>query len=193
VLKTYLQVSTSNLKTVYDKISILLANQHVEFEAAIAHNQTHTPHTARHPFYAPLLSKVSNYALGKLWEQRHQLASPDPLPPCTGSFINTMGLPCAHEMRSRLADNGTLLLADIHPHWHLLPLIPAVAEPLILEPAIANPRGRPGAPQERAWRPLNRAGRARESLSSTRRNPSAFELAELPLRNQTRSNHQNNH
>jgi hypothetical protein len=186
VLKKYLQVSTGDLKTVYDRVSLLLINQHVEFEAAIAHNRTHTPHTARHLFYAPLLNRVSNYALGKLWEQRQRLSNPDPLPRCTGTFTKTMGLPCAHQMQDRFRDNGTLLLADIHAHWYLLPLAPAAAEPLILEPAVAKPRGRPAADQEFRRRPLNRATRAREPISSTRRNPSAFELAELPVRNRTR-------
>ena len=97
-----------------------------------------------------------------------------------------MGLPCAHQMKDRLNDNGTLLLADIHSHWYLLPLVPAAVEPLILEPAIAQPQGCPAAEQGPCHQPMNRATQTREPLSSTRRNPSAFELAEFPVCDQTR-------
>jgi hypothetical protein len=38
ILKSYLQVSTGDLRSVYDKITLLLKNQHIEFNAAVAHN-----------------------------------------------------------------------------------------------------------------------------------------------------------
>jgi hypothetical protein len=66
VLKTYLQVSTGDLFTVYNKSKLLLLNQHTEFEADIADNKRRTPHTSRDPFYAELLGRISSFALRKL-------------------------------------------------------------------------------------------------------------------------------
>ena len=40
ILKSYLQVSTSDLRTVYEKITLLLVNEHVKFEAGIAQDRT---------------------------------------------------------------------------------------------------------------------------------------------------------
>jgi transposase-like protein len=65
-LKKYLQVSTGNLKLVFDKISLLLTSQHAKYNADIARNKTITPHTARHPLYSQLLGRISNYALNQL-------------------------------------------------------------------------------------------------------------------------------
>ena len=85
-VKTYLQVSTGNLKMVYDNISLLLANQHIAYEAGVAINQSRLPHHATHPLFAPLLDRISHFALGKIWDQKFRLSSPQALAPCTHTF-----------------------------------------------------------------------------------------------------------
>jgi hypothetical protein len=65
-LKSYLQVSIGDLKDIYDKITLLLTNQHIEYDGAITHNQTQTPHTANEAFYSQLVRRISNFALGQL-------------------------------------------------------------------------------------------------------------------------------
>jgi hypothetical protein len=137
-LKSYLQVSTGDLKAVYDKITLLLTNRFAEFKAAVNSNKMRIPHTARDIFYAPLIGQISSYALGKLWDERRRLSSTNPLPSCTGSFRRSMGMPCAHDMQERLIEQGTLQLDDIHYHWYLATPIPHVMEPLVLEPAREN-------------------------------------------------------
>jgi hypothetical protein len=119
VLKSYLQVSTSNLKVVYNNITLLLTNQFAEFETTVDSNKMRIPYTAQDIFYAPLIGQISSYALGKLWDEQHRLSSPDPFPSCTGSFQRSMGMPCAHDMQERLIKQGTLRLDDIHHHWYL--------------------------------------------------------------------------
>jgi hypothetical protein len=121
----------------------MLVNQHSEFDGAIVHNKTRTPHTARDPFYTQLIGRISNYALGRLWDQRHLLSKPESLPHCSHSFMQSMGLPCAHQMQQQLKENGTLTIDDIHPHWHFLPRTPLTVIPLVLNPAIAKVWGRP--------------------------------------------------
>ena len=69
MLKSYLQVSTGDLRVVYDKISLLLISRFNEFEAAVNHNKLHIPHIAQDSFYRLLISQVSSFALGKLWDQ----------------------------------------------------------------------------------------------------------------------------
>ena len=96
-----------------------------------------TPHTARTALYTQLLGRISNYSLGKLWDQRFRLTSPDPLPPCSGSFTLSMGLPCAHRIQKRLRQNEVLTLDDIHAHWYFNPHSVPTMIPLILDPAIA--------------------------------------------------------
>jgi MULE transposase domain len=176
-LKSYLQISTGDLKSVFDKITIMLTNQHAEYDGAIAHNRTRTPHTTNNPFYSQLLGRISNYTLGQLWNQRYRLTNIDSLTKCTGRFSNSMGLPCAHTIQSRLHENGYLTIDDIHPHWHFLPRVPSTATPLVLEPAIAQTRGRPSI------QPSTRMTRTRLIASSTRRSPSAFERLDTSKEN----------
>jgi hypothetical protein len=64
-----LQVSTGDLKTVFEKIQLLLENDHEEHDGALAIDLTRIPHTARDPLYGQLIGRVSNFALGKIWEQ----------------------------------------------------------------------------------------------------------------------------
>jgi hypothetical protein len=175
VLKSYLQVSTGDLKAVYDKITLLLKNRFAEFEAAVDSNKIRIPHTARDPFYTPLVGQISSYALGKLWDERYRLNSTDPLSPCTGSFRRTMGMPCAHDMQDRLVERGTLQLDDIHHHWYLAAPLPRVMEPLVLEPAQENPKRKAQLPRTQGRRG-NRASRARIAASSTQRDSSEFEV-----------------
>jgi hypothetical protein len=188
ILKKYLQVSTGDLKMVFEKISLLLTNQHVEYDGAVGKDQMKTPHFARNALYSQLLGRVSNFALGKIDDQRFRLIKPEPLALCTSRFTTSMGLPCAHQIQELLKEDRALTLADIHPHWyfHAAPRLEMM--PLVLEPAVAQVRGRPSTQEDHTRaRPLNRAARTRQALSSTRREPSAFELVDLPVRARTRS------
>jgi hypothetical protein len=51
-VKTYLQVSTGNLKMVYDSISLLLSNQFMAYKAEVVMNKSRAPHTVRDALYA---------------------------------------------------------------------------------------------------------------------------------------------
>jgi hypothetical protein len=171
---------------VYNNISLLLTNQHASYEAEVAMNKSQAPHTAMDPLYSQLLGRISNYALGQIWRQKLLLASPDPLPECTGTFRSSMGMPCAHEIRVRLAESGFLTLEDVHPHWHFLPRMPEVAQPLILNPAIAVTQGRPAEARGQPTRRLNCAAKACQ-INPTLRQPSAFELIDQPHSNMSRN------
>jgi MULE transposase domain len=144
-IKSYLQVSTSDLKKVFDKIATMLTGQHAEYKVGLEINKSRTPHVNKDPFYEQLLGRVSHYVLGKLWDQRYHLQHLDQLPKCTRLFMSSMGLPCAHIMQQRIQDGGQLLLEDIHSHWHLFEQTALAIQPLVLEPAMVIAKGRPGS------------------------------------------------
>jgi hypothetical protein len=82
-----------------------------------------------------------------------------------------MGLPCYHTIYQRKLTSGVIYLEDIHPHWYFSrpePGLAAISHPLpVLNPQVIQGRGRPrGA--------LGIGGRV--APTSTRREPSAFEL-----------------
>src|SRR3954452_16299674 len=107
-----------------------------------------------------------------------------------------MGMPCAHDMQDRLIEQGTLQLDDIHHHWYLVTPLPRVMEPLVLEPArenlgrrvqLSKVQSRRGNRASRARTSTSQAGtvtsrahpairRTRAATSSTKRNPSEFEV-----------------
>jgi hypothetical protein len=182
-----LQVSTGDLKIVFEKIRLLLKNDHMEHDSALAMDLTHIPHTARDPLYSQLIGRVSNFALGKIWEQRHRLVVSELLPPCTRTFSSSMGLPCAHQIQQRLRENQVLQLEDVHQHWYYNLRIAFSMDPLVLDPAIAQTRGRPAADVQPPKRKTNRATKARQAISSTRRNPSRFEQVARVAKRTTRS------
>jgi hypothetical protein len=95
-LKSCLQISTGNLKTVYKKITLLLTHQHTKYNGVVKRSKSRIPHIAIDLFYGCLLNRISNCALGKLWEQRHHLVNLDSLPVSTNSFSKSMRLPCAY-------------------------------------------------------------------------------------------------
>ncbi|CAG8589426.1 19464_t:CDS:2, partial [Racocetra persica] len=85
MLKKYLQVSTGNLHTMYEKILLLLENQYNEIKAMISKDKTHILHTQNISFYSRLISKVSLFALRRIHEQYLKVScaiTNNPLKPC---------------------------------------------------------------------------------------------------------------
>jgi len=179
-IKGNLQVSTGDLKTVYNKITMMLLGQYSEHDAAVDSDRSRTPHAIKGPFYEQLLSRISHYALGRLWNQQYRLKQPKQLPHCTELFTKSMGLPCAHIMQQKLYEGITLTLEDIHSHWHLHTQAPLIALPLVLEPAVTVPKGRPRLQTENQKPRENRVTRNRKALSFTRRDLSTFERIPKP-------------
>jgi hypothetical protein len=167
-LKHYLQVSTSDLKTVLDKIALMLANQHVEHKATLALAQSRLPHDVNIPLFVELIGRVIPFALRKVLIQYQRAL---PLPECMKAFTTSMGLPCAHIIQERRFHQEDIYLHDFHPHWHFVRPDPnaspgniQLGPVMVREPLVARPRGRP------------RGARNRQPASSTQRDPSAFEL-----------------
>ncbi|CAG8597126.1 31513_t:CDS:2 [Gigaspora margarita] len=88
------------------EIDTMIASEHICFPAFVFNNS----------FYANVKEMVSTYALKKMNEQ-YQKANfttiQEPLLLCTKSFLSTMGLPCAHYIQ-HFRSSQSLMLDDIH-------------------------------------------------------------------------------
>ena len=106
-LKSSLQVSTGDLKTVVDKIQVLLTGQHSEFKIASEIARSRLPHMVNIPLFTALLGHVTPFALKQILKQYYLIRS-GVLLQCTGAFRSTMGLPCAHEIHSCLYQESAI-------------------------------------------------------------------------------------
>ena len=114
----------------------------------VASERIHIPlFVLNNPLYMNIKGKVTTFALRKINEQ-HQKANratvQKPLPLCTRSFSNTMGLPCAHTI-SLLEKDQPLMLHNIHEHWWIQEHTPvsrvkenAVRDEDALQPLLQN-------------------------------------------------------
>jgi hypothetical protein len=117
------------------------------------------------PLLSELIGRVTPFALQKVLSQFDMLAAKD-LPSCQHQLRTSMGLPCHHEIRDRLQQQDVLHLSDIHERWHftkptLSTMSVAIGRPLLMNPRIVKSKGRP---------------KKSNGKSSTRRDPSAFEV-----------------
>ena len=154
------------------------------------------------PLYRDLIAFITPHALREIDTQYKRLlearAKGVNLPACTGVFRRTMGLPCAHDIETRLADasgGGVLKLQDVHPHWrfvkpkrHYVPpgevveLSDDEAPPMDPLLRIQNPRkvkakGRPAGAPNKPKEGRNR--KVEQQQRSTQRDLSGFEHAAL--------------
>ncbi|KAK9681505.1 hypothetical protein RND81_10G007300 [Saponaria officinalis] len=97
-LKKYLQVLTGNLRRVKNKICLAIENEYHEIKTQLESEKIRVPHKYNIPYFKELIYNVSIFALKKLYKQ-YEMASFGTLKPvCTGNFVATMGLTCAHMM-----------------------------------------------------------------------------------------------
>ncbi len=160
----YLQRSTLDLFEAWKSIYLTLKNQLAKLKANQVKQHIRTPLDLDKNLYRAVIGWVSHEALQKVEEQRKLYTrDPPPSPICTGTFIRVYGLPCLHALNAR--GKEPLLLEDFHSHWRL---IRSGAPIHLLEPQRLESR------QQRDQRRLPE--------SSTRREPSQFEVVEAAVR-----------
>ena len=71
-------------------------------------------------FYDQDINKVSRFALMKVYNMVCT-GFKDISAICRGQIKATLGLPCPHQLRARVAAHGTLQLNDFRVQWHLDP------------------------------------------------------------------------
>ncbi|ERN03501.1 PKS-NRPS hybrid synthetase CHGG_01239 [Amborella trichopoda] len=119
MLKSHLQFSVGDLQVVKNKICLATEMQFQEIKTRLSMERIRIPHDLRIPFFNELVTHVSIFALRELFKQ-YQLARSNPSwSVCMNQFTTTMGLPCAHRMKSRMDENQVMHLSDIHLQWRI--------------------------------------------------------------------------
>ncbi len=164
LIKAHIKISTLDLLDVWQAMRPAITNQLKELKYIRASQQVSVPLDVSGVLFEAIRGWVSHKALRKVLEQRQLLSKPLKAA-CTSTFTSSYGLPCVHTLK-RLEDEGrALLLEHFHPHWHLKRDV-SQPRPLL------EPRTVPGQ--------LNQRGGQR--VTSTRREPSAFEAVEATAR-----------
>ncbi|KAL2104470.1 hypothetical protein VUR80DRAFT_555 [Thermomyces stellatus] len=162
LLKSHLKTSTLDLFEAWRAMKHVLLNQLADLESNQARQQIHIPIELSGSLYSAIRGWISHEALRKVEEQRKRLLRA--VPSCTGAFTRSYGLPCAHKLKAIQEQGQALQLEDFHTHWHLKR---RDTHQLLLEP-----RSRPNRPAAASTTPL----------SSTQREPCAFEAVEAAAR-----------
>lgn len=116
-IKKYLQVSTGDFRQVKDKICLAIANEFQEIKTQLSSEKINVPHILNIDFFKEIVRKVSVFAMKELHKQYEMAKYGTMDSSCTGHFMSTMGLPCAH----KLSTIAILPLSFIHSQWKLVP------------------------------------------------------------------------
>lgn len=168
-LKKHIGASSGDLLIVFERISQALQAQHATLEHNFKRDQIERPVISLHQIYTNIVTRTSQYSIRLISEQvtkAKRATEIAPLPPCTNTFIRTMGLPCAHRISSLLESNKAILLTDIHPFWRT-GLCQSESEYLpLLEPLIPLPK-----PKKRKWDQLEQNNKE-EPIQKQKKAPS---------------------
>ncbi|KAG5551462.1 hypothetical protein RHGRI_009772 [Rhododendron griersonianum] len=191
-LKKYLLVSTGDLQEVKNKICLAIENEFNEIKTQLLSERIRVPHRSNILFFKELVSHVSVFAMGELLKQYEMMRHGTMQSICTGHFMASMGLPCAHKMIEW--KDKILPLDAIHSQWRIdirslsvsngeqdgnsaapkesaqgsISQLEHPSFPMLFEPTIQVHKGRP---------PTSRKGK---ETSSTKRNSSQFEIIDAP-------------
>ncbi|KAF7140308.1 hypothetical protein RHSIM_Rhsim06G0070800 [Rhododendron simsii] len=191
-LKKYLLVSTGNLQEVKNKICLAIENEFNEIKTQLLSERIRVPHRSNILFFKELVSHVSVFAMGELLKQYEMMRHGTMQSTCTGHFMASMGLPCAHKMIEW--KDKILPLDAIHSQWRIdirslsvsngeqdgnctapkesaqgsISQLEHPSFPMLFEPTIQVHMGRP---------PASRKGK---ETRSTKRNSSQFEIIDAP-------------
>ncbi|POW13172.1 hypothetical protein PSTT_03934 [Puccinia striiformis] len=119
----------------------------------------------------PLLGKISTFAIKECLCQFKRLVDLDPTEPCSHTVTIGLGIPCAHHIMELMEDDKFVAPKDFHYQWHF-------REPK--KKSTWTSCYDSGAPSQKEYkgRPTTKA----ERLTSTKRQPSAFEIIKANLK-----------
>jgi hypothetical protein len=164
LIKAHIKISTLDLFDAWQAMRPAVTNQLKELKYMRASQQVSMPLDVSGVLFEAIRGWVSHKALRKVLEQWQLLSKPLKAS-CTTTFTSSYGLPCVHTLKRLNEEGRALLLEHFHPHWHLKR---DVSQPQpILEPKAVPSK-------------LNQ--RRNQPITSTRREPSAFEGVEATMR-----------
>ena len=98
VLKRALQISTGDLQKVVDDFGLLITKQARAHYLELDSQKAAPQQRHRIAFFATTVTTITHFALQKAFEQLKAVVNADvegqELPPCTGVFSGTLGIPC---------------------------------------------------------------------------------------------------
>lgn len=160
MIKSHTKKSNIDLFDAWQALKHAITNQLKELKFVRASQQLRSPLDVSGVLYEAVRGWVSHYALRKVQEQR-QLLQRQERPLCSQAFTSSQGLPCSHVLEKLEEEGKNLLLEHFHPHWHL-------------KRGVTQPR--PALEPRQVKSHISR--RPNQPKTSTRREPSAFELIE---------------
>lgn len=119
-MKRVLQVSTGDLLKVVDAYSLLITKQTKAHYLGMDEDRLRPQIRHQLPLFALVLPKITNFALGKVYEQLSLLEKEkqDRVETvCKHIFTTTMGMPCLHVLRQRDQMGEILMPEDFHRQW----------------------------------------------------------------------------
>ncbi|XP_042754370.2 uncharacterized protein LOC111901587 [Lactuca sativa] len=106
-------IGQGDLREVKEKICLAVEHEFNEIKVKLSSEKLQVPHYCNMPFFRELHSHISHFALKEIYRQ-YDVAKDGIITLCTGHFMTTMGLPCAHKIKYW---QGTTFSLDlIHPH-----------------------------------------------------------------------------
>jgi hypothetical protein len=115
-IKKFLQVSTGDLLTVFNKLKIALDHQ---IKAEMDRRSKETMHhlLTLPEIFTPVSGKISLFALKECLLQHDKICQDSSL--CTGIFTLEMGIPCSHQLEAINKSGGSLTANNFHAQWQL--------------------------------------------------------------------------
>jgi hypothetical protein len=146
MLKAYLQVSTADLKGVFDRLLPFWPTQHNTIQYTIAAQKNRILHCTNISLFSAVSSLVYDRALIRILGEvarLHRVEADQPeLPPCNCIIQSSLGLLCYHVVFQRRKSLGFILPSDIHAHWYYERTEKGTLfvehKQLVLEPAIVK-------------------------------------------------------
>jgi MULE transposase domain len=175
VLKSWIGPPRKNLTGVWSAVKLAINHQLSEIRTHRAQQRSGTRIKLMNEFFSDLRGHITPHALSKLhvqWttfncekERLRRGEATQVSSICTGTYWRSMGIPCWHMIKDRLAEGEASRIqpSDFHPHWHWEKPLPG-AEPVAPEPPILDPETR----QRRRTQEANRRAHQRQHAAVRR-------------------------
>ena len=117
ILKRQLKSSIDDFKTVINAIKLLLTNQIYEHTLVIAAVKIQFFFDLKFSIFQQLIAYITVYVFRKITaEYKKMIEFTIALFACIRNFTASTKLPCSYKIQSRMFDNETLKLKDVHLH-----------------------------------------------------------------------------
>ena len=164
VLKQWIGKPTKDMTGVWESVQLAINHQLDEIRTYRGQCYSGTIVRTQNEFFSDLSQEITPQGQMKLHSQwtlykseETRLRNGETSSICTGTFFSSMGVPCWHMIKARLAGGGRIQPMDFHPHWHWFRPLPG-SEPIVPPQPILDPETR----QRRRTEETERRAQARQ-------------------------------